>query len=116
MKTLDIKRVFKAAIYSYDGFKSAVKNEIAFRQEFILAVILIPFTFYFEVNAFERALLIGAVLFVLIVEILNSGLEAIVDRISTERHELSKRAKDYGSLAVLLAIINFLLIWFAILL
>ena len=112
---LGIKRILKAFVYSYDGFKSGLKNETAFLQEVCLAIFLTILVFFLDVSGLERALMLASVYFILIVELLNSAFEAVVDRISLERHELSKRAKDYGSLAVLIAIINCALIWIAIL-
>ncbi|MDR2337495.1 MAG: diacylglycerol kinase [Deltaproteobacteria bacterium] len=112
---MDLLRLFKALIYSWEGFKAGVKHEVAFCQEVVLAVILIPLAFYFDVTVLERALMLGAVFLVLIVELLNSAIECVVDRISLEYHELSKRAKDYGSTAVLFALINCIVIWLSIL-
>ena len=110
-----LKRILKAFVYSYDGFKSGFKNEVAFRQEAFLVIVLTALAFYFDVSGLERALMLASAFFILIVELINSALEAVVDRISLERHELSKRAKDYGSAAVLISIINCALIWMAIL-
>ena len=111
----DIKRLLKACVYSYDGLKSGIKHEVAFRQEVVLVIVLTILAFYIEVSGLERALMLVSAYFILIVELLNSALETVVDRISLEQHELSKRAKDYGSAAVLIAIINCTLIWIAIL-
>jgi diacylglycerol kinase (ATP) len=112
---MGLRRLFKAFIYSWEGFKAGVKHEVAFCQEVALAVILIPLAFYFDVTALERALMISTVLFVLIVELLNSAIECVVDRISSEYHDLSKRAKDYGSVAVLFALVICALVWLSIL-
>jgi diacylglycerol kinase (ATP) len=110
-KHTGITRVFKAVGNSLSGFRSAYHTEAAFRQEVWLAAILIPVALLVDVALLERVLLIGSVLLVMIVELLNSSLEAVVDRISLERHDLSKHAKDVGSAAVLLALINFLAVW-----
>ena len=106
-----LKRIFKAFFYSLDGLKAAYTNEPAFRQEIMLGLPLIILALFLPVTAISKALMIGSILLVLIVELINSGIEAIVDRISLERHELSKRAKDVGSAAVLIALINVLIIW-----
>ena len=110
-----IKRLINAFGYSIEGFKIAFQKEDAFRQEFYLSVILIPIAFYLASNSIELSIMIGSVLFVPIIELLNSSIEATVDRISLDKHHLSKRAKDIGSAAVFLAILNATLIWFAIL-
>ncbi len=110
-----LRRLFNAFGYSLDGFKAAYKHEDAFRQEVLLAAIFIPLAFYLEPAAIHRALMIGSVLLVLIVELLNSAIEAVVDRVSIERHELAKRAKDIGSAAVFIALANVVIIWCLIL-
>lgn len=110
-----LRRLCNAFGYSLDGFKAAYKHEDAFRQEVLLAAIFIPLAFYLEQAALNRALMIGSVLLVLIVELLNSAIEAVVDRVSIERHELAKRAKDIGSAAVFIALANVVIIWCLIL-
>ena len=110
-----ITRIIKAAGYSWLGFKAAYKNEAAFRQELWLAIILIPAGIYLGDSVLEKAILVCSVLFVLVVELLNSAIESVVDRIGNEPHELSGRAKDMGSTAVFLAITITLIIWFAVL-
>jgi diacylglycerol kinase (ATP) len=110
-----IKRLINAFGYSIEGFKIAFLKEDAFRQECYLSAVLIPLAFYLATSTIELSLLMGSILFVLIVELLNSSIEATVDRISLDQHPLSKRAKDTGSAAVFLAIVNAILIWFAIL-
>jgi diacylglycerol kinase (ATP) len=110
-----LRRLLNAFGYSLDGFKAAYKHEDAFRQEVLLAAIFIPLAFYLEPAALNRALMIGSVLLVLIVELLNSAIEAVVDRVSIERHELAKRAKDIGSAAVFIALTNVVIIWCLIL-
>lgn len=109
-----IKRIWNALRYSLDGLKAAYRCEDAFRQEVKLAAILIPISLVLPVNGGQRALMIGAILLVLIVELLNSAIEATVDRISLEDHRLAKRAKDIGSAAVLIALINVGAVWFSI--
>ena len=106
-----LKRVWNALFYSLDGFKAAWRHEDAFRQEAILALILIPLAFELADDALERALMIASVLLVLMVELINSAIEATVDRISLENHQLAKRAKDIGSAAVLIALVNVLVVW-----
>jgi len=108
-------RIIKAGIFSWQGFKAAYVNEEAFRQELLLAVILIPLGFYLGDGGIEKAILISSVVLLLIVEILNSAIEAVVDRFGGEQHELSGRAKDMGSLAVLLAIVYLVLCWVLVL-
>ncbi len=111
-----LRRVWNAFFYSLDGFRAAWKHEDAFRQEAILACILIPVAFALADAALERALMIAVVLLVLIVELVNSAIEATVDRISLENHQLAKRAKDIGSAAVLIALLNVVVVWGLILL
>ena len=106
-----VMRAWRALKYSLSGFKFAVFEESAFRQELALAVILLPAAIFLPVTAGERGLLIGSFLVVLIIELINSSIEAAIDRISLERHELSKRAKDFGSAAVLIALGLCLLTW-----
>lgn len=104
-------RLWNALNYSRDGLKAAYAAEAAFRQEVLLAAILLPVAFLVNVTPVERVALIAAVFFILIIELLNSALEAVVDRVSLETHHLSKRAKDIGSAAVLLALILGALTW-----
>jgi diacylglycerol kinase (ATP) len=105
------RRLVLAYLNSWKGFKGAFKSEAAFRQEVALAVVLIPLGVYLGKTGIERALLVGAVLIVLIVELLNTGIETVVDRIGPERHELSGLAKDVGSSAVLLSFALLGVIW-----
>jgi diacylglycerol kinase (ATP) len=111
-----VKRVWSACHYSLAGLRAALAHEDAFRQEALIAVVMIPLGFWLPVSGIGRALMIASVLLVLIVELLNSAIEATVDRVSLDRHHLSKRAKDIGSAAVLLALINVVLVWVCILL
>ncbi|WP_018604767.1 diacylglycerol kinase [Uliginosibacterium gangwonense] len=105
------RRIWKALFYSLDGLRHALRNEAAFRQECLLALILIPLALFSWANGLGKAVMIGSVLLVMIVELLNSAVEAAIDRISLERHELAKYAKDAGSAAVLLSLINLVLVW-----
>jgi len=111
-----LRRLMNAFGYSLEGFKAAFKHEDAFRQEVYLAVVLIPLALYLEHEALHRVLMIGSILLVMIVELMNSAVEAVVDRVSLERHELAKRAKDIGSAAVFLALTNLAVVWGLILL
>jgi len=106
-----LDRVIHAAGYSWAGLKAAYTGESAFRQETWLCVIATPFAFWLARSWEQAALLLGSLLLVLIVELLNSAVEAVVDRVSFERHELSKRAKDIASAAVLMALILAAGIW-----
>jgi diacylglycerol kinase (ATP) len=109
-------RVVQAFRYSIDGLAGTWRTEGAFRQEVIIAAALIPVSCFLPVPMLEHALLIASVLLVLIVELLNSSMEAAIDRISMDTHPLSKKAKDTGSAAVLLAIVLAMVVWGAILL
>ncbi|MBX3624408.1 MAG: diacylglycerol kinase [Rhizobacter sp.] len=100
-----LDRIVRATGYSFDGLKTAYRGESAFRQETWLAVVLIPASFWVGRSWVEVALLAGSVLLVMIVELLNSGIEAVVDRVSFELHDLSKRAKDLASAAVFLSLV-----------
>ncbi len=104
-------RIWNAFNYSLAGLQAAFRLEDAFRQEVLLAVILIPIALLSGRSGPEKALLIASVLLLLIVELLNSAVEAVVDRVSLERHELAKRAKDIGSAAVLITLINLAAVW-----
>jgi len=111
-----VKRVINASKFSWQGLKAAYKNEAAFRQEVFLTVILAPVGILLGNNGLEKALLIGVLILVLIVELLNSALESVVDRIGGEQHELSGRAKDIGSAAVFIALIHVPAVWILVLL
>ena len=106
-----IKRIIDATGYSMRGFRAAVKHEAAFRQELALTIILAPIALYAGQTNIERTILIASLLLVLIVELLNSAIEAIVDRVSSEHHELSGRAKDIGSAAVFVSLANVVIVW-----
>lgn len=112
----EIKRLIRALGYSLAGIKSAFQNEAAFRLEVILFIFFAPLALWLGSNGVERALLLGSLLLVLIIEVLNASIEAAVDHTSTEHHTLAGRAKDMGSGAVLLALVNAALIWALVLL
>ena len=110
-KNTGIKRIVLAAGYSLLGIKAAFQHEAAFRQELLLSVILIPLAFWLDVGSLQRVLMIASLFLVIIVELINSAIEAVVDRISLEQHELSGRAKDLGSAAVMGSLILSAYIW-----
>lgn len=104
-------RLINALRYSLDGLAAAYHHEDAFRQEIRLALILVPVALFLPASGIGKALMIASVLLVLVVELLNSAIEAVVDRVSLDRHHLAKRAKDIGSAAVLIALINVAVTW-----
>ena len=104
-------RIINAAGYSMKGLRAAFTHEAAFRQEVVLLLVMTPLALWLGEGALEYALLLGSLLLVLIVELLNSALEAVVDRVGAEHHELSGRAKDIGSAAVFIALLNVAVIW-----
>jgi len=106
-----LRRMWNALFYSMDGFRAAFRHEDAFRQEVLLACLLIPFAVFLPATGAGKALMVGSVLLVLIVELLNSAVEATVDRISLENHLLAKRAKDLGSAAVFVSLVNVVVVW-----
>ena len=108
--------LLKAMGYNYRGFMHAVRHERAFQQELIVAAAGIPLAVFLGDSGVERALLIGALLLVMVVELLNSAIEAVVDRVGTERNELSGIAKDLASLAVFVTLINVVVVWALVLL
>jgi diacylglycerol kinase (ATP) len=110
-----IIRIIRASVYSWQGLCAAWRHEAAFRQEVVLAVVMIPLGLYLGDNGVEKALLIGSVLLVLLVEIINSAVEAVVDRFGDEQPELSGRAKDMASAAVALAIALMAAVWILVL-
>jgi len=111
-----LRRVWNAMFYSLDGFRAALEYEDAFRQELLLAAVLIPLALFLPASALAKALLVASVLLVLVVELLNSAIEATVDRISLENHQLAKRAKDIGSAAVFVTLVNAVAVWGLVLL
>jgi diacylglycerol kinase (ATP) len=111
-----IQRLLNATRYSIEGLAAAVRHEAAFRQELLLAAVLVPVGIWLGEDGVERAQLAGSVLLVLVVELLNSAVEATVDRASPEDHPLAKRAKDLGSAAVMVALAAAALVWLLVLL
>ena len=111
-----LRRVWNAMFYSVDGFRAALQHEDAFRQEVLLAAVLIPLALFLPASGVGKALMVASVLLVLLVELLNSAIEATVDRISLENHQLAKRAKDIGSAAVFVSLVNVVVVWTLVLL
>jgi diacylglycerol kinase (ATP) len=111
----DLRRVWRAAGYSVSGLKAALANEAAFRQEMALFVLLAPLGLWLGRNGVERSLLVGSLVLVLVVELLNSAVEAAVNRIGNEPHALSGRAKDIASAAVFLSLLLVALVWVLVL-
>ena len=109
-----IDHIINAFRYTFAGLKSAWKNELAFRGELVVVAIMFPLGIWLGRSGVERALLIASILLILLTELLNSALEAVVDRIGPERHELSKRAKDMGSAAVFISMVTAALVWIVI--
>ncbi len=114
-KKQGILRIIYANKYSWQGLCLAIKYETAFRQEVILFIVATFISFFLDISGIERLALIGSILFILIVELFNSAIECVVDRISLEHDPLSGRAKDYGALAVLLSFLLAISIWIIIL-
>ena len=110
-----LRRLIRAAGYSLQGLAATFRHETAFKQEVALTVILVPLALWLGETGLEQALLIAVWMLVLLFELINSAIEAVVDRIGTEQHELSGRAKDIGSAAVLVAIINAIIVWLLVL-
>ena len=108
-------RLWKALFHSLDGLSAAFRHEEAFRVEVLLALILIPIALHAPANGVGRALMVASVLLVLIVELLNSGIEAVTDRVSLDDHVLAKRAKDMASAAVMIALVNVPVVWLLVL-
>ena len=110
-----LRRIWNAFQYSLAGMRAAYRHEDAFRQEVWLGALLIPLALFLPASAIGKALMIASVLIVLIVELLNSAIEAAVDRVSLESHRLSARAKDIGSAAVLMSLLNVFVVWVLVL-
>ena len=108
-------RLWNALLYSLDGLSAAFRHEDAFRLEVLMALVLIPIAIHTHVSGVGKALMIASVLLVLIIELLNSGIEAVTDRISLEDHVLAKRAKDMGSAAVMISLMNVPVVWLLVL-
>lgn len=111
-----LRRLLDATRYSWAGLAQAARHEAAFRQELLLAAVLVPLGLFLGNDGVERALLAGSMLFVLAIELLNSAIEATVDRISIEEHPLARRAKDIGSAAVMLSLVMLGVVWLLVLL
>jgi len=111
-----LRRVWNALTYSLDGLAAAFRHEDAFRQKVLLALVLVPMALCTPAAGPGKALMVAAVLLVLVVELLNSGIEAVTDRISLEDHVLAKRAKDMGSAAVMISLVNVPVVWLLVLL
>ncbi len=107
----EFKRIYNAFFYSMSGLAAAWKYEEAFRQEVILATVLLPTAFWLGENTLQISLLVFSVFVVLITELLNTSIEVAIDRISDEKHELSKRAKDIGSAAVFVSLAALTIVW-----
>jgi diacylglycerol kinase (ATP) len=110
-----IKRILKAFYRAICGFKAVFQKDFSFRQEVFFTIVVIPSALFFGATAIEQAILVGSWLLVLIMEIVNSSIELLVDRISLEIHPLSKKIKDMSSTAVLMALINAIVVWVIIL-
>jgi diacylglycerol kinase (ATP) len=109
-------RLYRALGWSISGLKATFHHEAAFRQELLLCLILTPLAFYLGRTGVEKALLLGSLLLVLVVELLNSAVESAVDRVSLEDHDLAGRAKDMGSAAVFLSLLNMAVVWLLVIL
>ena len=110
-----LARAWNATRYSFAGLAAAARHEAAFRELVLMCLVLIPVAFWLATSGVERALLVGSLLLALIVEMVNAAIEATVDRVSLEPHPLAKRAKDIGSAAVMLALLNAAMVWLLIL-
>lgn len=110
-----LARIWNAFFHSLDGFAAAFRHEDAFRQEVLLALALVPIALAVPASGTDKAIMVASVLLVLMVELLNSGIEAVTDRISLDEHVLAKRAKDMGSAAVMLSLINVPVVWLLVL-
>jgi diacylglycerol kinase (ATP) len=110
-KPSGIRRLMLASVNSLKGLRSAFESEAAFRQELALAIVLIPLGLWLGDSPVEKVLLVGSVLLVLVVELLNTAIESVVDRVGLEHHVLSGRAKDVGSAAVLVALVLLVTVW-----
>jgi len=110
-KNTGLKRLLMAGVYAFNGIRAAIRHEAAFRQELFLVAVFLPLVFWLELTSVERVLLVLVTVLVLIVELVNSAIEAVVDRISEEHHELSGRAKDMGSGAVMVALLLWVYVW-----
>lgn len=110
-----VARIRSALLYSLDGLSAAFRHEEAFRQEVLIALVLVPIALAVPASGIGRAVMVASVLLVLMVELLNSAIESITDRVSLEHHVLAKRAKDMGSAAVMISLINVPVVWLLVL-
>lgn len=115
LKRRDFRNFIASVRYSIDGFFAAVKHEPSFREDLLFAILLVPFAFFLPVNAVSTALMIASLFLIIIVELLNSAIEWIIDYLRPERHPLAKRIKDMASAAVFLSYLNCITIWTVIL-
>lgn len=115
IRTFDLRRLLAATAYSAKGLQASFQREAAFRLEIVLSLVILPMAWYLGQSGLERSLLIASWLLVPLVELLNSAIESVVDRVGSEKHELSGRAKDQASAAVLLAIVITIAVWVGIL-
>ena len=111
-----LARLRSALFYSLDGFSAAFRHEEAFRQEVVIALVLVPIALAVPVSGTGKAVMVASVLLVLMIELLNSAIESVTDRVSLEDHVLAKRAKDMGSAAVMISLINVPVVWLLVLL
>ncbi len=112
----DVVRIMQSFVHSFRGLWDAIVNEVPFQQEVALTVVLVPVALWLGQDGVERALLVGSLFVVLVSELMNSAIESAVDRVGLERHELSRKAKDFGSAAVTLAIVMAIVVWALVLL
>jgi len=110
-----LARIRNALFYSLDGLSAAFRHEEAFRQEILIALVLVPAALALPVSGMGKAVMVASVLLVLMVELLNSAIESVTDRVSPEDHVLAKRAKDMGSAAVMISLINVPVVWLLVL-
>lgn len=110
-KNTGLKRLRMAGVYAVNGIRAAFQQEAAFRQELMLAIVFLPLAFLLDVSPTDRVLLVLITVLVLIVELINSAIEAVVDRVGEEHHELSGRAKDMGSGAVMVTLLLWVYVW-----
>lgn len=116
IKEFDIIRLLQATKYALAGLRDAFRSQVAVRQEFLIILVMSPVALWLGENGVERALMIGALLLILLTELLNAAIEATVDRIGAERHELSRKAKDMAAAAVLVSLVTAAVVWLLILL
>ncbi len=114
-KSTCLPRLMKAFGYSYEGLKAAYASEAAFRQELLLLAVGVPIACLLDVSAEARAIMIGSLVLILLVEIINTAIEATIERISADQHPLSKKAKDLGSAAVFISLFHAFVIWVVVL-